>query len=96
MTALEAGAEDFAHNDGVYEIITAPEDFSRVRDALKAAGYRLTVEEITMIPQNQVRVSGSEAKRLLKLLELLEDHDDVAEVYGNFDLETEELIQLGN
>jgi len=93
MVALESGAEDFEFSDGMYEITTAPEHFTDVRQAIKHNGYEVEVEELTMLPQSQVKLEGSQAQQLLRLVEALEDHDDVSEVYGNFDIDEEELLK---
>ncbi|MDH7480231.1 MAG: YebC/PmpR family DNA-binding transcriptional regulator [Syntrophomonadaceae bacterium] len=87
MLALEAGAEDLRLEGGVAEIITAPEDFEKVRDSLARSGLTFTRAEVTMVPQNVVSVSDrQQADAILRLVDLLEDHDDVQEVYANFDI----------
>lgn len=82
--ALEAGADDLVTEEEVYTITCDPEDFSRVKDALTAAGVPLAAAEITMLPQSTVSVTGPEAEKLERLLEALEEHDDVQEVYTNY------------
>ena len=89
MLALEAGAEDFAGEDGIYEITTAPSDFVAVRDALEAAGVELSSAEPSMVPQNTTAVEGEVAERVVKLIETLEDNDDVQDVYHNADIPEE-------
>ncbi|MCB1888194.1 MAG: YebC/PmpR family DNA-binding transcriptional regulator [Rhodocyclaceae bacterium] len=80
--ALEAGAEDVVTNDdGSIEVITAPNDFSDVRDALEAAGFKAEFGEVTMKPDNETELSGDEAVKMQKLLDALESLDDVQEVY---------------
>ena len=92
LTAVEAGAEDFKSTDEAYQIITAPDDFETVRDALRRAGVTsFAVAEITQLPQSQVPVAGKEAQQLLRLLDALEDHDDVQEIYGNYEIAEEAL-----
>ena len=91
--ALEAGAEDVVEEDNVYQVITAPEDFETVREALEADGMKFIEASITMIPQNVVEVTDEKpAKQILKLLESLEDHDDVQSVSSNFDI-SDELME---
>jgi len=92
MIALDAGAEDIKSEDDSYEIITEPQDFESVRDAVQEAGIEITLEEISMIPQTTVKLDGKEALQLLKIIESLEDHDDVQNVYSNFDI-PDELIE---
>ncbi len=87
MLALEAGADDFKSEDGIAEIITEPDSLEEIRSQIIGKGIELQEAEVTMIPQNLVEVSDLEqAKKLLKLVEALEDHDDVQNVYGNFDI----------
>lgn len=86
MAALEAGAEDVRVEEDAIEIITAPEDLEAVEKGLKAAGFQVASAEVTMLPQNTVAVEGEEAQRVLKLIDALEDLDDVQEVYTNADI----------
>jgi len=92
MIALDAGAEDIKSEDDSYEIITEPQDFESVRNAVQEAGIEITLEEISMIPQTTVKLDGKEALQLLKIIGSLEDHDDVQNVYSNFDI-PDELIE---
>ncbi len=92
LTALEAGAEDVRADDGVYEVITAPEDLNRVREALTQAGIEVGRAELTLLPRSTVPVEGPEAEKILRLLDALEDLDDVQQVYANFDI-PEEILQ---
>ena len=85
LLALEAGAEDFTSDEEAYEIVTAPEDFEAVRSALEAAGLSPAYAEVTMIPQTTVALEGEEAEQMDKLIDALEDHDDVQNVYTNMD-----------
>ena len=87
-------AEDIKSTDGDYEITTAPEDFAQVRRALEQAGYTLSSAEITMVPKTTVPLTGKEAQHVLRLMETLEDHDDVQHVYANFDIPDEVLEQV--
>ena len=87
MAAIEAGAEDITESDEGFEIITAPEDFSAVREALEAAGFTPDEAEVTMIPQTYTTLTSEEdIKKMNRLLELLEDDDDVKNVYHNWDV----------
>ncbi len=93
--ALEAGAEDVIEEDDDFQVITAPEDFDAVREQLEAAGIKLIEAEVTMIPQNTVEVTEEKsAKALLKLLELLEDHDDVQKVHANCEIDDQLMESL--
>ena len=86
MTALDAGAEDFVDNDDSYEILTTPEDFSDVRLKLEEAGIAMVNAEVTMIPQTYVELTKEEdLKNIQKTLDLLEEDDDVQDVYHNWD-----------
>lgn len=86
MMALDAGAEDFAEEEENYEVITAPEDFSQVREALEAAGIPMLEADVTMIPQNWVELTSEEdIKRMNRILDLLDADDDVQAVYHNWD-----------
>lgn len=84
--ALDAGAEDMQTEDGNFVITTAPADFEKVKKALEDAGVSLDAAEITMLPQTYVKLEGKEATQMLKLMETLEDSDDVQNVYANFDI----------
>jgi len=93
--ALEAGAEDVGGDDESWEILTAPEDFNTVLDALKTAGLEPLSSDIAMRPTNSVQVSGAAAQQVLRLMEALEDQDDVARVAANFDIPAEEMEAAG-
>ena len=85
--ALEAGAEDVITDDeGAIEVLTAPGDFEAVRDALGAAGLQPEVAEVTMRPENTIALEGDDVARMQKLLDMIEDLDDVQEVYHNAEL----------
>lgn len=93
--ALEAGAEDVLEDEKEFQVLTTPEDFDNVRDALEQAGVKFIESGISMIPQNTVEVTEENvAKSLLKLLENLEDHDDVQNVHANFDIDNDLMDQL--
>lgn len=83
MQALDLGAEDVQVSDEAYEIITEPESFSEVREALEKEGYTFTMAEIGMIPDNYVSLDEDKTARLQKLLDMFEDNDDVQNVYNN-------------
>ena len=86
MAALDAGAEDFAAEKDSYEITTAPDDFSAVRETLEAAGIPMASAEVTMIPQTYTELTDEEdIKKMNKLLEMLDDDDDVQNTYHNWD-----------
>ena len=86
MEALDAGAEDFAEEEDSYEIITSPEDFSTVREALEAKNIPMLEAEVTMIPQTWVELTDEESiKKMNRLLDLLDADDDVQATYHNWD-----------
>lgn len=91
ILALDAGAEDMKDEDDMIEITTAPEDFEQVKATLTEAGLKLSMAEITMIPQTTVAIAGDDAVKMLKLMDLLEEHDDVQDVYANFDIDDDML-----
>jgi YebC/PmpR family DNA-binding regulatory protein len=85
--ALEAGADDvMTGEDGSIEVLTAPSDFEAVRNALQAAGLQPELAEVTLRPENSIELQGEDAVRMQKLLDVLEDLDDVQEVYHNAEL----------
>ena len=86
MMALDAGAEDFAEEEDSYEILTAPDDFSAVREALETGKVPMASAEVTMVPQTWVELTGEEdIKKMNKILDLLDEDDDVQAVYHNWD-----------
>ena len=94
--ALEAGAEDFKSDDKNFEITTAPQDFEKVKQAIEAKGIKSSDAEVTMIPSSSVKVIGGDAKQVLGLIDALEEHDDVQQVYANFDIPDEILEQAAS
>jgi YebC/PmpR family DNA-binding regulatory protein len=84
--ALEAGAEDIREDDGSFEIVTAPEDFESVKTAIDQAAIPYTEAEVTMLPSNTADLAGKEAEQMVKLMDALEDCDDVQKVYTNADI----------
>jgi YebC/PmpR family DNA-binding regulatory protein len=86
--ALEAGAEDvITGDDGAIEVITAPGDFEAVRNALEAAGLKPELAEVTMRPENTIELAGEDAARMQKIVDMLEDLDDVQAVYHNAEID---------
>ncbi len=94
MPAIDAGAEDVVPDENVYEVVTAPADLAAVRQALESAGVELESAELTMRPTSQVQVDEDQVRRLMRLVEALEDHDDVAAVHANFDVDAAVLERL--
>jgi YebC/PmpR family DNA-binding regulatory protein len=84
--AIDAGADDLRNDEENFEIITAPDNFESVLAAVKTSGIEPQVSEITNVPQNYIKLEGQEARQMLKLMEALEDHDDVQKVSANFDI----------
>lgn len=84
--AIEAGADDLRDDEDNFEIITSPDAFDSVLTAVKEAGIEPQVAEVEMVAQNYIKLEGSEARQMLKLMEALEDHDDVQKVSANFDI----------
>jgi len=89
--AIEGGADDVRDDEDNVEIITSPENFESVQSAIKSAGIETQVAEVTMVPQNYVKLEGSSAQQMLRLMETMEDHDDVQKVYANFDIDEAEM-----
>lgn len=94
-TALETGAEDVRTSGEVYEIVTSPEQFFKVKQAVERVRLPISSADITMVPRSTVRVEGKDAQQVLRLMEALEDHDDVQHAYANFDIPDEILQQVG-
>ncbi|MEQ1757794.1 MAG: YebC/PmpR family DNA-binding transcriptional regulator [Vicinamibacterales bacterium] len=89
--ALDAGADDMTDDENGYEIVCPPESFEAVRDAVKALGIEPASAAVAMIPQNYVKLTGKDASQMMKLMEALDDHDDVQNVWANFDIEEKEI-----
>ena len=87
--ALDAGAEDIVEETDSFDIITEPEDYDAVKDAIDAAEIKYELAEITMIPQNMTKVDGKEAEQMIKFMEALDDADDVQKFYTNADIPDE-------
>ena len=94
MVAVEAGAEDINADEGVFEVITAPTDLMRIRAALEQAGVGSESAEMTYRPTSLVPVDEGQASKLFKLIEMLEDNDDVDSVHANFDVPAEVLERV--
>ena len=93
VIVLDAGADDVQVGDDSFEIITTPENFENVKDAIQEAGIETVLAEVSMMPQTFVKVEGKEALQVLKLMEVLEDYDDTQNVYSNFDMPDEIMEQ---
>ena len=93
--ALDSGAEDVIYNeDGSIDVVTTPEDFFTVKDALSAAGLEATHAQVTMEPSTRVELNLQDAEKFMKLIDRLEDLDDAQEVYHNADISDEVMAQL--
>ncbi len=94
--ALDAGAEDVQADSGgaAWEVITAPADFLKVREAMEAAGVELASAEVTMLPQTMIECGEEQASKVMKLVEALDDHDDVQKVHHNADIADDVLAKL--
>ncbi|MHB8881235.1 MAG: YebC/PmpR family DNA-binding transcriptional regulator [Thermodesulfovibrionales bacterium] len=95
--ALDAGAEDMKNDpeEENYEIITQPEDFTTVKEALEKAGLPIESAEVTMLPKNYVVLDAKAAEQMLRLMDALEEHDDIQNVYANFDIPDDVAEKLG-
>ena len=89
--ALGAGADDMREDGSNFEILTAPENFDAVRAALESAKVTTAAAEVSMMPQNYIKLEGKNAQTMLKLMEALEDHEDIQNVWANFDIDESEL-----
>src|ERR1700754_794301 len=89
MPAIDAGAEDIARDDDVYEVVSEPGDLPAVREALAGAGVEMASAELAQLPKVRVPVEESQAGQLMRLIEALEDNDDVNAVHANFDVDAE-------
>ena len=91
--ALEAGADDFESTDDLFEIHTSPDAFEDVREALEHSEIQTESAELAMLPKSTVKLEGKEAEQMLRLMEALEDNDDVQNVYANFDISEEQMAE---
>ena len=96
MVAIDAGAEDVALDDDVFEIVTAPDGFTAVRDALTLAGVEPDSAELVMRPTTRTPVEEADAGRLMRLIDQLEEHDDVQAVHANFDVDADVLERVAS
>jgi YebC/PmpR family DNA-binding regulatory protein len=87
LGAIDAGAQDFNIEDDSYEIVCDPADLQSVREDLEKAGVKIASAEVTLVPQTTVNLEGEKADLMMRLMETLEDHDDVQNVYANFEIE---------
>lgn len=94
MTALDAGAEDIRSTGSIHEVITSPQDLFPVNDALVAAGFGVESAELIQLPSTTVAVDASTAAKLLRLIDALEDLDDVQTVYANYDIDDDVMAEL--
>ena len=92
--AIEAGADDVQQDGDTFEVLTQPGDFAAVRDAVRAAGIEFEQAELTMVPKNTVKLEENDARKTMKIMDALEDSDDVQEVYANFDIPEDVLEAL--
>ncbi len=91
VTVLDAGGEDLRDDGAAWEVITPPEAFEAVTQAVKEMGIEPMAAEVAMLPQNYVKLEGKQAQQMLKLMEVIGDNDDVRNVWSNFDIEEQEL-----
>ena len=96
LVAADAGAEDVRGGLELIEVIASPESFKAVTDALEGAGVRIENAELTQMPKSSVAVEGGDAKKLLNLIDALEEHDDVQDVYANFDISDDVLASAAS
>jgi len=87
MAALEAGADDVKHEDDYFIVTTPPDMFEDVRTGITGEGIEVETAEVAMVPQTEVRVEGSQGKQVIRLIDLLEDHDDIQQVWTNADID---------
>jgi YebC/PmpR family DNA-binding regulatory protein len=87
LVALEAGAEDMQKSDDIFEIYTPIDNFETAKEAVAEAGFEIATSELTRIPQNTVKIEGKQAVQTLKLMDLLDDHEDTQNIYSNFDID---------
>ncbi|MFD1395264.1 YebC/PmpR family DNA-binding transcriptional regulator [Kroppenstedtia eburnea] len=95
LQVLEAGAEDFEASEDAFEITTSPDQFEEVKASLEGEGFHFSTAEVTMVPQNTVTLTGDQVTQMLQLLEALEDHDDIQNVYANVEIDDGELGNHG-
>jgi YebC/PmpR family DNA-binding regulatory protein len=91
--ALDSGAEDFSREGDQYLVTTTPSMFHAVQDALRSRGFEIELAELAMVPRNTVRVEGADAERIVRLMDVLEELDDVSKVFSNFDIDASQLAE---
>jgi len=96
MVAVEAGAEDISTDDDVFEVISGPTDFTAVRDALEEAGVEMESAEMAYRPSSLVPIEEAQARKLMRLIEALEDNDDISAVHANFDVAADVLERVAD
>jgi YebC/PmpR family DNA-binding regulatory protein len=89
--ALEAGADDMSDDGDNWEVLSDPSAFEAVRDAVKASGVEPASAQVAMLPQNYVKLTGAPASQMIRLMDALDDHEDVKQVWSNFDIEEKEI-----
>ncbi|MCK8825209.1 YebC/PmpR family DNA-binding transcriptional regulator [Fuchsiella alkaliacetigena] len=95
LSALEHGAEEISMEENIVEVLTEPSDLEEVRAGMEDDGYSFTSGDVVMVPQNTIKLDEkSEAKKVLKLMDALDEHDDVQDVYSNFDIDDELMVEL--
>ncbi len=94
LAVLDAGAEDIKSDGENFEVLTAPEDFEAVKQAVEEAGFPIESAEVTMYPKSTVKLEGKHAEQMLKLMDALDEHDDVQNVYSNFDIDVSVMEQF--
>ncbi len=92
--ALDAGAQDVVREGVSYEVHSEPADFEPVRKAIEEKGWTIELAEISMIPQTTVRLDGKKAEQMLKMMDALDDNDDLQKVYANFDISEDEMMRI--
>lgn len=93
-TALEAGAEDISEEEGIFTVTTSPTAFESVKQACEAKGLKFVEADLSMVPQNTVKLDHAAATRMLKLMDTLDEHDDVQNVYANFDIDAKTMEEV--
>jgi YebC/PmpR family DNA-binding regulatory protein len=88
---LDAGAEDLRDDGSSWEVVSPPDAMEKVREALEAAGIKPASAEVAWVPQNYVKLTGQQAQQMLRMMEAMEEHDDVQHVYANFDIDEKEI-----
>ena len=95
MAAIDSGAEDIRSDEDIIEVFTTPEDFDNTKAAITEAGIEVESAQVTMYPQNTVKIEGKQAEQLLKLMDALEEQEDVQNIYSNFDIDVKVMEEVG-